>query len=260
MNGRGAVEIIIAGIGLHMGIIDRDIFSILVFMAIFTTMTVPVLLKWTTNWLKRRGELVLINKREGILILGANPISLLLARTLKEQTSLVIIDSNQDIVNQTREKGFNCIYGNALKEDVMSGSGADNMNTVIAATPNTEVNILAAQLASESFQVPNTHILISKGKNIAGMDVIKFSQATSLFASGIDIDFWFGKISNGDFTEMTGKVTEKYESRTWMKTNRDKNEVLPLFIENTEGVKRIFHFGDVIYPHEIVHYLTSSLS
>ncbi|TVR85344.1 MAG: cation:proton antiporter, partial [Trueperaceae bacterium] len=40
MNGRGAVEIIIAGIGLQAGIIDQSVFSILVFMAIFTTATV----------------------------------------------------------------------------------------------------------------------------------------------------------------------------------------------------------------------------
>lgn len=58
MNGRGAVEIIIAGIGLKMNIISQEIFSILVFMAISTTLTVPILLTWTTNWLKKRGEFV----------------------------------------------------------------------------------------------------------------------------------------------------------------------------------------------------------
>jgi Kef-type K+ transport system membrane component KefB len=69
MNGRGAVEIIIAGIGLKMGFINQEIFSILVFMAIFTTATVPVLLTWTTKWLRSRGELVLADsEKQGILI------------------------------------------------------------------------------------------------------------------------------------------------------------------------------------------------
>ena len=254
MNGRGAVEIIIAGIGLEMGIIDRNIFSILVFMAIFTTMTVPFLLKWTTEWLKRRGELAVINKREGILILGANPISLLLAKYLQEQTSLKFIDSNQDIVDQTKEKGFNCMYGNALKEDVLTEAGAGIIDTLIAATPNTEVNILAAQLATESFQVPHTHVLLSKGKNIAGIDILRFSHTTSLFAAGIDIEFWSNKISSGDFTEESIKVSEKWGSRAWMKSKVDQNEtILPFIIENTAGEKRIFHFDDLIHPHEIVH-------
>jgi len=37
-----------------MGLISQDIFSILVFMAIATTATVPLFLKWGTDWLRRR--------------------------------------------------------------------------------------------------------------------------------------------------------------------------------------------------------------
>jgi Kef-type K+ transport system membrane component KefB len=50
MNGRGAVEIIVAEIALAQGLIDRDVFSILVFMALFTTATVPVLLTIGVRW------------------------------------------------------------------------------------------------------------------------------------------------------------------------------------------------------------------
>lgn len=60
MNGRGAVEIIVAQLGLSMGIIDATVFSLLVIMAIATTATVPVLLRWATNWLRSRGELVIV--------------------------------------------------------------------------------------------------------------------------------------------------------------------------------------------------------
>ena len=56
MNGRGAVEIIIAEIALQAGIISQEIFSVLVFMAIFTTATVPIFLKWGTEWLRGRGR------------------------------------------------------------------------------------------------------------------------------------------------------------------------------------------------------------
>lgn len=45
MNGRGAVELIIAIIGLEMGLIDEKVFSILVFMAFITTLMTPILLK-----------------------------------------------------------------------------------------------------------------------------------------------------------------------------------------------------------------------
>jgi Kef-type K+ transport system membrane component KefB len=58
MNGRGTVEIIIASIGLSAGIIDQQLFSILMFIAIFTTSLVPVTVKWEINWLDAAGELV----------------------------------------------------------------------------------------------------------------------------------------------------------------------------------------------------------
>lgn len=58
MNGRGAVEIVIASIGLSAGLIDTQLFSILVFIAVFTTALVPPTMKWGVEWLERAGELV----------------------------------------------------------------------------------------------------------------------------------------------------------------------------------------------------------
>ena len=45
MNGRGAVELVLAGVGLEFGIVQQDLFSIIVFMAFFTTLITPVVLK-----------------------------------------------------------------------------------------------------------------------------------------------------------------------------------------------------------------------
>ena len=45
MNGRGAVELVLAGVGLEFGIIEQDLFSIIVFMAFFTTIITPIALK-----------------------------------------------------------------------------------------------------------------------------------------------------------------------------------------------------------------------
>lgn len=59
MNGRGTVEIVIVSIGLSIGVIDQELFSILVFTAIFTTVLVPPTVKWGVDWLERAGELVL---------------------------------------------------------------------------------------------------------------------------------------------------------------------------------------------------------
>jgi len=55
MNGRGAVELIVASIGLKLGIINDTVFSILVFIAFITTILPPISLRFYLN--KMKGEL-----------------------------------------------------------------------------------------------------------------------------------------------------------------------------------------------------------
>jgi Kef-type K+ transport system membrane component KefB len=47
MNARGAMEIIIATIGLELGLLSQDMFSIIVVMAIATSLMAPPALRWT---------------------------------------------------------------------------------------------------------------------------------------------------------------------------------------------------------------------
>lgn len=61
MNGRGTVEIIIASVALSAGVIDTELFSILVFIAIFTTALVPVTVTWGVRLLERADELVYVD-------------------------------------------------------------------------------------------------------------------------------------------------------------------------------------------------------
>ncbi|MEN8189720.1 MAG: cation:proton antiporter [Thermodesulfobacteriota bacterium] len=59
MNGRGAVELIIASVGMEVGIIDDTIFSILVFIAFITTLVPPISLRLV--YAKVLNRLVLIS-------------------------------------------------------------------------------------------------------------------------------------------------------------------------------------------------------
>jgi nucleotide-binding universal stress UspA family protein len=47
LNARGAVEIIIATIGLSLGILSQDMYSIIVLMAVTTSLMAPALLRWS---------------------------------------------------------------------------------------------------------------------------------------------------------------------------------------------------------------------
>jgi len=254
MNGRGAVEIIIAEIGLGMGIINKTIFSILVFMAIFTTLTVPVFLSWTTKWLRKRGELVYMDSREGVLILGVNPLSLLLAKYFKDQEPVVLMDNNRDLVEQAGKLGYRCIYGNALNEDVMEQADPENISALVSLTPNSEVNISAGKLAAGSFLIPNIYTAYSEAntKGNAG-DNIK-----ALFSNFVQLESWFWKIQNSKATEASMPVEEETDTLHWIAKNGiDTDDVLPILIEDADGRFRLFEMDEKLTSGENIIVLKS---
>lgn len=53
MNGRGAVELVLAGVGLEYGVITQDLFSVVVVMAFVTTILTPIGLKMSIREKKR---------------------------------------------------------------------------------------------------------------------------------------------------------------------------------------------------------------
>lgn len=55
MNGKAAVELILASVALRAGIIERDLYSAVVIFAAFMAVTTPVLLKWATNRFLKSG-------------------------------------------------------------------------------------------------------------------------------------------------------------------------------------------------------------
>ncbi len=256
MNGRGAVEIIIAGIGLQMGIITAEIFSILVFMAIFTTLSVPVLLTWTTNWLKKRGELVHQQSREGYIILGANPLGLYIAKHLNSEGNVTVIDTNKDFIEAAKQAGLNFIHGNILKEETFEEADAIEKGTFIALTANSEINLLAAQLANDAFYMPEKIVLMAPSDTGADIESLDRIDASSMFANKTMLGPWIYKITSGEFEEKTVNVSEEISTREWIKIRKSENDsILPLLIINAEGVKRPFHYHETIHPEEKVVYL-----
>lgn len=46
MNARGSTEVIVASIGLSIGVLNQDLFTSIVTMAVVTTMSMPPMLRW----------------------------------------------------------------------------------------------------------------------------------------------------------------------------------------------------------------------
>jgi hypothetical protein len=125
------------------------VFSILVFMAIATTATVPVLLTRGVAWLRDRGELVKAGDRRSIMIVGAHPLARTAARLLGTGSPVILVDTNDSHVESARREGLTVYKGNALDDLVLQEAGIDQTMTFVAATANPEVNLLAVRSAQE---------------------------------------------------------------------------------------------------------------
>ena len=73
MNARGSTEVIIATIGLSMGVLNQDLFTTIVAMAVVTTLSMPPLLRWTLGRLPITEEEAERLKREELEATGFVP-------------------------------------------------------------------------------------------------------------------------------------------------------------------------------------------
>jgi Kef-type K+ transport system membrane component KefB len=209
MNGRGAVEIIVAEIALARGLIDRDVFSILVFMALFTTATVPVLLTLGVRWLRRRGELVRAGDRTDALIIGAGVIARRIGVALQSSMPVTLLDTNRANLVAGQREGLTVRSGNGLDELALESAGIERTLRVVAATPNAEVNVLTAQLAID-FGVPDVSVLLRESdtktfeSRLADAD-IKVIRAPEDFAG------WEHALNSGRAVAETVELSEELE-------------------------------------------------
>ena len=64
MNARGSTEVIIATIGLSMGVLDQELFTTIVAMAVVTTLSMPPMLRWALARLPMSPEEAALLERE----------------------------------------------------------------------------------------------------------------------------------------------------------------------------------------------------
>jgi hypothetical protein len=160
MNGRGAVEIIVAELALEAGLIDTTVFSVLVVMAIATTATVPILLTKGVAWLEDRNELERTGNRRQIVVAGAHPLARVVARLLRPSGPVLLIDNNRANVAEAREEGLNAMHGNVLDDLSLRQAAIDETAIFVAATSNPEVNLLAARSARD-LGVPEIGVILA---------------------------------------------------------------------------------------------------
>jgi Kef-type K+ transport system membrane component KefB/nucleotide-binding universal stress UspA family protein len=104
LNARGAMEIIIATIGLSKGILSQDMFSIIVLMAIATSLLAPPALRWTLKHVKPEEQELQRLRREELAkgSLVANIHRVLLPVRLREEINSSMELAEASIIEKSR--------------------------------------------------------------------------------------------------------------------------------------------------------------
>ncbi|MBT8207332.1 MAG: NAD-binding protein, partial [Acidimicrobiia bacterium] len=239
MNGRGAVEIIVAEIAFSEGLISVDVFSLLVFMAIFTTAADPLLLTRSVRWLSKHQPLVK-DSRSGVVILGAGPTALRMALALESGGAKVtVIDSNASRCEFAEDSGFEAICGNVLETATLELAGVKSASLFLAVTSNTEVNVLAAQMASERYEVPRVHVVMAHGQPQSLYQILSAAGVHLLFGRSTDLTLWDAASDEGRVQEaryVVSDPTDLLEHGSGYESDDAELRSLPLLVKTGSKV------------------------
>lgn len=166
---RGIVAAGIASLfGLRLvndGVTDAEYITPLVFMVVLGT----VLLNATTARLMARLLHVIQDKSNGVLIIGINATSKLIARYLRDNNRhVVLIDNNNSNVKLAQDENLDAVKANIYEDDFRENFELLDMGYLLAMTSSTAVNKYAIEKFKYDFGEEGTYRLLSTDESKKG--------------------------------------------------------------------------------------------
>lgn len=174
------------------GINGGDSIKALVFLTIILTVVLQAL---TAGWL---ANLLRVTSQDavGAVIVGCNPLSVLIGRLLAERGEPVaLIDTAPEARQQAEQENLRVFINSGLDTDVLEAAGLSYMGTFLAMTNNGEVNLVVAQRAAEEFRPPRVMAAVPCDPQ-ASSSSSKF-PIQQAFADQVPVKTWSQYISDG---------------------------------------------------------------
>jgi NhaP-type Na+/H+ or K+/H+ antiporter len=211
-----------------------DAIKALVFLTIIMTVVCQGL---TAGWV---AKLLQITSKEatGVVIVGCNPLSLLIARFFQErEEAVVMIDTDPECFEQAEAQNLRVIASSALDTGVLEEAGLFAMGTFLAMTNNGEVNFVLAQRASEEFNPPR--VLAVYPREPQAIPAVDNHQVNQAFVTDLAVKTWNEYLNDGrvklgtttlneaEFASQSDRIQEKIRAGI----------LLPLLIERKERLQ-----------------------
>ncbi|WP_414550688.1 cation:proton antiporter [Anabaena sp. CCY 0017] len=215
------------------GINGGDAIKALVFLTIIMTVVSQGLTAGTfAKWLRITSKDV-----TGAVIVGCNPLSLLIARFFQERgETVVMIDTDPQRCEQAAAQDIRVISSSALDVSVLEEAGLASMGTFLAMTNNGEVNFVLAQRAAEEFSPPRVLAVFPRKPQANSSNNHKVSQA---FATELVIKTWNEYLNDGrvklgtttlndsEFSKQLERIQEKIKT----------GDLIPLLVEREDRLQ-----------------------
>lgn len=213
------------------GINGGDSIKALVFLTIIMTVVLQgVTAGWVADWFQ-----ITSYEATGVVIVGCNPLSLLIARLFQERgESVVMIDTDPEACKQAEAAGFRVFLSSALDTAVLEEAGLASMGTFLAMTNNGEVNFVLAERAAEEFTPPRVLAVFPRDPQASTpTSKTKINQA---FIPDLVIKSWNEYLNSGrvKLGTTTLKETDLAFQQTHLQALIQAGELLPLLVEREE--------------------------
>ena len=212
---------------IKAGVEGAEYITPLVFMVVLGT----VLLNATTARIFAKVVGVFLTKSEGILIVGAGKLSLLIAGYLKKNNRhVVLVDSNADNVNKAKELGLEAIKEDIFAEDLTDNIELNDVGYLLSLTGNSSINKFAINKFKDQFGENGSFRLITPEE----MNDPENNPKEGLFSHTDD----FVKL-----TEVARKYPKIHEEEVDSKAHyeslieiaKSNEDIVPLFIKLKSG-------------------------
>jgi NhaP-type Na+/H+ or K+/H+ antiporter len=218
-----------------------DAIKALVFLTIIMTVVCQGLTAgWVAKWLQ-----ITSKEATGVVIVGCNPLSLLIARFFQErEEAVVMIDTDPECFEQAEAQNLRVIASSALDTGVLEEAGLFAMGTFVAMTNNGEVNFVLAQRASEEFNPPR--VLAVYPRDPQAIPAVNNHQVNQAFVSDLAIKTWNEYLNDGrvklgtttlneaEFTSQSDRIQEKIRAGVLLPLLVEREERLQIMLANQD--------------------------
>ncbi len=183
---------------------------------------------------------VIIKNQEGILIVGANKASRLLASYLNDNNRhVVMIDNNKSNVADAKKMGIDAFAVDIYSDDLSDHAEINDMAFILALTGSNAVNQFAIEKFSETFGEKGTFRLAT----VEEMNDPTSTPEDTLF-SAYDDFINFSEVAR-DFPYVhEAKIESRYHFEKMMKALNEEAMAIPIFVKQTNGNLEIIP-GDI---------------